>query len=345
MLALVKRCCLLLHTLALLLPGVARASAPCTPGLTVGFRFHASAPVVDALQSSNGGIAIASVDGYIHALGPNGRFLWSYTLDSPPVGVDMGLDGRVYAASEKGVIHVLRSSGERQWGGQLPSGMVPTGRVAYSERGVVFLPSKLNLYALSVGSGVLWRTFIGSNIVSGPVVSPGGDAWIAAANGEIHRIRTQTQRSKFTLPEAPPTRIVGAGEDRVFLLDASGLTARGVDGRVLWYVPGVERASVDVAVVRMGDTWVWLDDNGQRKGERQLELDVSAEATHADGLVYVPTTDGRLYVFAPDGEVEWCQVAHAPLLMPQVYAKGPGVVASGDGWLVSIHHRNREGKR
>lgn len=344
MLALVKRCCLLLHAiLALLVPGAARASAPCSPGLAEEFRFHASAPVVDAHVSGNGSIALMSIDGYVHALRPNGRFLWSYTLDSSPISVDIGRDGRVYAASDAGMIHVLRHSGEREWGGQLPAGMVPTGKVAHSERGVVFVPSNLNVYAFSVGSGLLWRAFIGSTITSGPVIGPQGDAWVVAQNGEAHRIRTPSQRSKFSLAGGH-SRIVAAHGDQVFFLDDAGLSARRTTGEIVWTIPEVEQVTSDLRVVRLGAKWVWIDAHGERVAEREVALDVSSDPAHAEGRVYVPGSDGRLYVFGKEGAVEWCQVAHAPLLTPQVHAdSGAIVVGSGDGWLVSIRHRTRRG--
>lgn len=346
MLALVKRCGSLLQGIvALLLPTAAQASAPCTPGLTEGFRFHASAPIVEARVSPKGNVALTSLDGYVHALGPNGRFAWSYTLDSAPGAVDIDRDGRVYALSSKGILHVLRPNGERTWGGQLPSGMNPTGQVVHSERGWVFVPSNLNVYAFSDGSGLSWRAFIGGTVVSGPVLGPDGDVWVIAENGEVHRVRTPSQRSKFALPSSDGAQLVAVTRDEVFIVNADGLSAYAISdaskrtASLKWAVPGVEQVTADVRVIRSGSKWVWLDTEGQPIGERELELEVSAQPAHVAGRVYAPGANGRLYVFGRQGRVEWCQVAHAPLLVPQVDTTGGALVASGDGWLVSVQLR------
>jgi hypothetical protein len=217
---------------------------------------------------------------------------------------------------------------------------MPTGRVAHSERGFVFIPSNLNLYAMALSSGVMWRAFIGSPIISGPVIDPHGDAWVVAHNGEVHHIETQSKRAKFTLTADSTSRIVAVTSDRVFVLDSTGLTARTRAGEVSWMLQNVEQVTADLRVVQLGSNWVWIDEKGKPKASRELDLHVSAQATHAKGLVYVPASDGRLYVFGPEGTVEWCQVAHAPLLSPHVLgARGAVVVASGDGWLVGIHSR------
>jgi outer membrane protein assembly factor BamB len=361
MLALFTRCCSAMHGLfaqavaavallvpaLLVLPTAARASAPCSAGLTVEFRFHASAPIEDALLTQKGAIAVTSVDGYVHALGPNGRFLWSYTLDSAPVAIELGEDGRVYAASDAGSLHVLRANGERQWAGHLPAGMVPTGKMAHSDHGVVFVPSNLNLYAFSAGSGLLWRAFIGSTIVSGPAIGSDGDAWVIAQNGSVHRIKTPNRRSSFSISVDGSTTLVSASGEQVVVLDESGLTAHSLTGQTLWALPDVVQVTPDARVVRTaGSKWVWLSEKGEPQAERQLTFDVSAQPAHAQGLVYVPTTDGRLYVFGADGAVQWCQVAHAPLRSPRVHSKtGPVVVASGDGALASIYVRPHEGQR
>jgi hypothetical protein len=136
---------------ALMLPCSRRAaaSAPCTEGLTVDWTFHAAAPLAVApAVSKQGRVVVASVDGYVHALAPGGRFQWSYTLDSAPSGISIGEDGRTYALSREGVLHVLHADGRHQWGSRLPPGMAPTGPFAQSEQGVVFVPSHLNLYAV-----------------------------------------------------------------------------------------------------------------------------------------------------------------------------------------------------
>lgn len=331
----------------------ARAAAPCTEELTVDWRFNAAAPITEAPALSNqGGVVIGSVDGYVHALGPTGHFQWSYTLDAGPAGLAVGADGRTYALSREGALHVLLPGGQYQWGARLPAGMLPTGPLAHSERGVVFVPSELNLYAFSSSSGLLWRAFVGSKIVSGPVLGPEGSAWIATRSGRVLRIRTPQDRDEFDVAGEGELELVQAGEHSVLVrqvrVDSSVLLAFDDRGQLAWKRADVGRASQDGAILRgsgkAAALWSWIDPrSGAQMGERELALDDSAEPSRLGEYAVVPTDSGRVYLFGKDGAVHWCQIATAPLLRVAVHGDaGHVVAASGDGWVASVRFRARQ---
>jgi outer membrane protein assembly factor BamB len=290
------------------------------------------------------------VDGYVHALNSRGLFQWSYTLDAPPFGVTIGADGRTYALSREGVLHVMLPSGQYQWGGRLPSGMLPTGVPAHSERGVVYVPSELNLYAFSAGSGLMWRTFVGSPITSGPLVSPDGDAWVGTHSGRVMRIRSPKQHTEFTTPEHVEASLVYAEDDWVLAQTAkstgeTALVAYDARGRERWRRADVGRVSGDGQVVRGSgparSLWAWIEPaTGTVRGERELELDDSAPPARLGKYAVVPTNSGRVYLFGDEGSVDWCQVSTAPLLQARVRREsGQVIAASGDGWVAAVRFR------
>lgn len=315
--------------------------------------FHAAAPLSgDPAVSKDNWVIVGSVDGYVHALGPKGRFQWSYTLDSPPAGIAVGSDGRTYALSQQGVLHVMVTDGRRQWGSRLPPGMLPTGPVRQNAQGTVFVPSQLNLYAFSSGGGLAWRAFLGSSIVSGPLVTPEGKVWVATQDGRIARIETPRKRLSFGVPNATLIELV-SGEDGLVLArverdDTSTLIAFDEEGREVWQLPDIVRGSADGRLVqRRGATWAWIDPKtGRQLGEREVAVTASTAPATLGSHAVVPSTDGRVYIFAETGDVQWCQIATAPLLQPQVSQTERQVTAaSGDGWVAAVRFRERSTSR
>lgn len=342
--------------LALGAPGSALASARCTERLTMDWRFNAAAPLTDsAAVSADGWVVVSSVDGYVHALDSAGHFQWSYTLDAPAYGIAMGADARTYALSQEGVLHVMLPSGQFHWGGRLPSGMLPTGLPAHSERGVVYVPSELNLYAFSASSGLMWRAFVGSAITSGPLVDPDGDAWVTA-RGRVVRLRSPQQRSEFGVAKDAPARLVFAGRQQVLLqineqAKPPALVAYDVRGKQRWRRENVAGSSDAGHVVRgfgkSAAQWSWLDpETGHVLGERELDLDVAGPPAELDQFAVVPTNAGRVYVFDDAGSVEWCQVSTAPLLSARVHhASGRVIASAGDGWVAALRFRDAKSGR
>lgn len=338
------------------LPANAFASARCTERLTMDWRFNAAAPLTDsAAVSADGWVVVSSVDGYVHALDASGHFQWSYTLDAPAYGIAMGADARTYALSREGVLHVMLPSGQFHWGGRLPSGMLPTGLPAHSERGVVYVPSELNLYAFSASSGLMWRAFVGSPITSGPLVDPDGDAWVTA-RGRVLRIRSPQQRSEFGVAKDAGTKLVSAGRSRVLLQvnerdKPPALVAYDVHGKQRWRRENVAASSDAGHIVRgaggAAAQWTWLaSETGRVLGERELDLDVAASPAEFDRFAVVPTNAGRVYVFDDTGSVEWCQVSTAPLLSARVHQKsGRVIAAAGDGWVAAVRFRDTAAAR
>ncbi len=332
-------------------PAVSYGSAPCTEGLTVDWRFNAAAPVVEPPAVSNDGwIVLGSVDGYVHALSSQGRFQWSYTLDSAPSGIALGDDDRTYALSREGVLHVMLPSGGYQWGGRLPAGMLPTGALAHSERGVVFVPSELNLYAFSAASGLMWRTFVGSPITSGPLVSPDGDAWVGTRTGRVMRIRSPKQHTGFTTPTKAEVLLAYAENDWVLARTTPStaqpeLVSYGAAGNVRWRRSDVARVSADGRLLRGSgrrrSLWTWIEPaTGRVVAERELALEDSARPARFGNFAVVPTNSGRVYLFGEEGAVEWCQVSTAPLLEARVRREaGQVIAAAGDGWIAAVRFR------
>src|SRR5690606_41999997 len=83
------------------------------------WRFHAGAPLPAAPPPlPDGGLGFGTDEGYVHALGPEGEFRWSYTLDGPVTGRVAALPttGDVVAATLTGSVYRLRGGGRRLYG-------------------------------------------------------------------------------------------------------------------------------------------------------------------------------------------------------------------------------------
>lgn len=332
------------------------AQAPCTENLTLDWQFHAAAPLDMApAVAPDGRVLVGSVDGYVHALDESGHFEWSFTLDAPPLGLAVSSDGRTFALNKDGQLQILMPNGQQQWGSRLPAGMLPTGPSVQNRAGVVYVPSALNLYAFSASAGLSWRAFVGSPIVSGPVLAADGDAWLTTKNGQVLRIRSPSQRSGFTLDVAREARVVSAGKGDVQVLEiGAGKRAELVSyderGQERWRLTDVDDVSADGRLLRRrgphGAEWTWVEPaTGRVLQQRSLHLDASARPARWGERAVVASSSGKVYVFAPQGDVEWCRVASAPLLEPRVLqSAGRVVVSSGDGWIASLRGRGAHGR-
>lgn len=329
---------------------VAHAKAPCTEKLTIAWRFHASAPIVASPATGKAGpVVVTSIDGYVHAMTDEGRFLWSYTLDTPASGFGLDEHGRVQVMSERGLMQVLQPSGSKLTSWRLPAPMLPTGPFAYDESSSIgFVPSAFNLYAYSA-TGVTWRAFLGSRIVSGPTVDPRGRAWVVTEKGELVGVLAPSRRLGFDLPSAadasqiPAPQLLSVSEQQVMILEREELTAYSLTGELQWRRGAVHASAADGGFVGIGGSWHWLDSRtGTTSAEHELDVSLSSPPVPMQEWMLLPTVQGRLYALSRQGDVQWCDVASAPLLQPRPKADTQGaIVAAGDGSVVEVRLREQ----
>jgi len=160
-----KFCCL-----ALLLSPSARAAE-----LRTAFRFAAAAPLfVRPGIGRDGAVYVGSGDGYVHALGPDGAFRWSFALTgrviAPPV--EDPNTGRVFVATSDARLYALERDSHLRWMFPLP--VAAKGELSLSPKGTLFFVGQDDyLYGVTV-TGALAVRLAAPGARSAPMALEGG---------------------------------------------------------------------------------------------------------------------------------------------------------------------------
>jgi outer membrane protein assembly factor BamB len=289
-------------------------------------------------------VVVATVEGYVHRLGGDGHFEWSYTLTGNPIGgASVDRDGRVYVSTSEERVYALEATGRKRWvfnslvSVETPALWAPPGIVYFAGR-------DKRLYALSSRTGaLLWHRPL-EHPVSGELsLTPTGHVAAATRAPEVWLIRDAVRAQRVTVPEelSQPPLFAGA----LWLAQGSGeLLAFDMQSqRVVWRCAG-QRAGVNPAgntlVLEQSGFLVWLAaDTGRVLHRLALPMPASAPPTLTDaGVALVPTASGVLLVLEPEpADVVPVRVSWAPLRTP-VYdpAARQAVVTGGDGVITAV---------
>jgi hypothetical protein len=106
----------------------------------------------------NGEVYVGSGDGYVHALGPDGSFRWSYTVKgrvvAPPV--EEPSSGRVFVATSEGRLYALESDSHLRWVFPLP--VAPKSELMLTAKGtLLFVGQDDHLYGVTTGGALSLR--------------------------------------------------------------------------------------------------------------------------------------------------------------------------------------------
>jgi outer membrane protein assembly factor BamB len=308
------------------------------------FRFRAGTPMMaEPAVGPDGSIYLATVDGYVHALYPDGRFHWSYTLAGGVLGAPVvDRRGTLYVGTESGRIYVIHPNGTGFWTFQAPTSIVtPLVRDAHGL--VLFGASDQRVFAVSPFGGALWSVLPGGAISAGPVAGPHARLWFGTESGALASVGGYSQL-RVTELGGPILSAPVVGEDgSVFAVAGDRLVALGPDRKERWHADGVRFVSRagggDVVVCLGGGDLAWMRGSGATL--RRVHLAERASAPPAvlpDGRVVVPTDSGRVLLVSASGKLSGAErVGHAPLLAPLVDAARERVlVTSGDGQLVVL---------
>ena len=149
------------------------ASSAQAESLTV-YRFTASASLFARPGvGKDGSVYVGSGDGYVHALGPDGAFRWSYTVKgrvvAPPV--EEPVSGRVFVATSEAKLYALESDSHLRWVFPLP--VAPKGELSLSSKGTLYFVGQDDyLYGVTTG-GALSLRLAAAHARSAPVLLEG----------------------------------------------------------------------------------------------------------------------------------------------------------------------------
>jgi outer membrane protein assembly factor BamB len=165
------------------------------------FRFHAGAALLaPAAAGADGTVCVGTADGYVHLLGPDGSFRWSYSVGSAVIFRPL-LSGKLWLiVTNAPRIYALTAQGSLLWAFRPPSEVA--SELASDMSGTAFfLAADDFLYALSAHGGVSLRAPFGA-LASGPVTGPDGAIWLRDRAGNT--VRVLGQRLSRYPASAPP---------------------------------------------------------------------------------------------------------------------------------------------
>ena len=190
---------------------------------TARFRFDAGAPLVaPAGVTPDGTICVGTADGYIHLLGPDGSYRWSYSVHGAVLRRPLFAGQLWYIATSASRIYALTRDGALYWVFKPPSPV--ESELALDSSGLLFfVAADRFLYGVTGHGGVSVRAQLGE-AKAGPSTGPDGAVWAENQAGNLLRVHGQELR-RFP-PESTPEFDFGSAE-----------TVRDPEGR-LWRVRG-----------------------------------------------------------------------------------------------------------
>lgn len=318
-------------------PKTVRRTGVCDTLLPLGLKFRfgtGSRPAAAPTLGPRGEVYVGTVDGIVHALGPDGSYRWSYTLRGPVIGralVDS--EGRLLVPTQRS-IYALRADGRLAWefGSpvELQGDLVRDGRGKIrfaSEDGRLFEFDERGALIRNVRASYPWSAL--------PVALPDGSIAGGSRSGLVlvskatGVIRYELERAVEQVLACPGGSVCAiAGGTLEVLGDGSGFRT-----------PARRAASRgEFLAVVSDERTLSLYRGALRRPLYQLVLPdtiSAAPALSADGTAYVPLAGGALLAVVAQGRIRGCeQVAHSELGTPVLAADG-GVLVSGREGLIA----------
>jgi outer membrane protein assembly factor BamB len=280
--------------------------------------------------SVDGSVYVASVEGYVHALGSDGSFRWSYGVHGVPLGppaVDAA--GRVYVATSEGRLYALSASGQLDWASSVRR---PRGAPVWSGGAVYLVGGERHLYGIPGIGGASSSSDLGAP-VSAALASVGAGL-IAVGTTEAAALLYRRSRIVARIDlRAPLVQPLLGGIDRWFALTSEGLAAFDASSHALLWSAPARRAALSAdersLLVEADGELRWLSPRtGEVLGRAPSFGDLSAApALTNTGVAVVPMVAGHVRLVEPLGvgelpgevqavEIGAVEVGPAPLWAP-----------------------------
>jgi outer membrane protein assembly factor BamB len=313
----------------------------------VRWRFRSASPLAGPpAVSADGRVYVASVEGYVHALEPDGRFRWSYGLRGVPLGAPaIDTAGRVYVATREGHLYALDADGQLGWAsrarGRFASGPVWAGGAIY------LLGREGQLYGVPASGGAPSLHELGAPASAGLAHVGAGLVAIGTSAGAALLYQRNRVVAQLLL-RAPLLQPLLGGSERWFAVTSEGLSAIDASSHeLLWSAPA-RRAALSAdqrsLVVEADRELRWLSpQTGEVLGRAPSPGDVSAAPVVTnDGLALMPMVSGDLRLIDPRASgAAGVEVGPAPLWAP-VYDEAFGRVTVAAGGAVAAFDLARE---
>jgi len=327
---------------ALALPSEAIGGASVCANLNplpLAFRFGTGAtPAAPATVAADGSAYVGTSEGYLHAVRPDGTYLWGYTLKGAVTGrAAVGASGAVLVPTARR-IYAIRPDGRLSWvfnspirvlGDLVPDGL---GRFNFgSEDGRVFALSGMGALVAHVPGRVPFSV-LPVALTDGGIAAGRQDGSVLVARG--------FKTVRFELGSAPSSLFPCQGHE-LCAIAAGKMRVVGSLGP-LWQVSALRAAASADSVAVLSDEH-HLELYRGVTGEPVFRLalpDAASEAPAFDakGRVFVPLRGGALLTVSSNGVPVACtELGHSPLGLPVAdAARGRVLVTASEGILASV---------
>lgn len=247
-----------------------------------------------------GALYVGSGDGYVHALAPDGRFRWSYTVKgrvlSPPL--EDAATGRVFVATSDARLYALENDSHLRWVFALP--VAPKSELVLTPQGTLyFVGQDDHLYGVTTGGALTLR-------VAAPLARSAPVALEPARVGLVLGDQLAILRG-FGYSRAPLALAPSASAKLV--VEPSGALASCDEGR---------------ARVTSG-----------RRLELDTESDCLSPPTRGDGFFAIAEAGGTVRLVFADGEAHRISLGGPPLRPSWDAARRRVILATATG-VVSV---------
>jgi hypothetical protein len=266
------------------------------------FHFTASSSLFARPGVGQGGaIYVGSGDGYVHALGPDGGFRWSYTVKgrvvAPPV--EEPASGRVFVATSEARLYALEADSHLRWVFPLP--VVPKSELSLTPKGTLYFVGQDDyLYGVTTG-GALSLRLAAPAARSAPALLEGGQT--ALVLGDSLATLKGYGYARTPLPA---------------VFDAAARLAVAADGAIFACENGVARA-----VSAAGSAL-------------EVKSDCLSAPVRGDGFFAIAESSGDVRLWRPDGTSERIALGAAPLRPIWDGARRRLVLATATGSVTTL---------
>jgi outer membrane protein assembly factor BamB len=320
------------------------------PGDGVRWAFHVG-KFAGGPQFGHGLVFVASSDGVVRGLDPEGTVQWRYETPNPIGGEGPGVEFGLYENSlvavggeyrgTEGVgytAHCLDpATGTERWTHGIGGGFggvlgAAAGGIAFSSGDDIAGPSGDWTFLIEHDGTARWSTPLGDALA----VADGGGHVYLGSWGEIGGFDAESGEEAWSVEATPTYFGMTADETTLYAIehrDDDGpfnrLAARdGACGELRWEtdwrVSSIQQAGDD-GILAGGERLVSYAPSGDQRWE--YETGGSARGPVNDGVLYANTDDGPVAISLTDGTVQW-RATDAASARPRAY--GSGVVVSED---------------
>jgi hypothetical protein len=341
-------------------PSPAPPSPPvlAPPEPAVQWRFRSATPLTGAPGVSPSGLVyLASVEGYLHALAPDGSFRWSYGLGAMPVGAPaVDPAGHVFVATTAPQLQAFKPDGHRSWAVGVPARFATPP--VWAAPGIIYFAGRdRNLYSIAAWGSAPRTHWLGSTAAGALGSLADGAVAVVLAAAEAQVFRRASLLARLDLA-APSEQALLGGKAHWFAVTRAGIVAFDVSTRApVWTAPA-RRAGLSAderaLVIEIEGDLVWLEPASGRELHRARlpEAASSPPALTNSGIALVPLVSGGLLVIEPHTQrLARLALGAAPAWPPvwsevnrRVIAAAGGDVAGIDlsGWVGPLDGGPRE---